>query len=103
MKRLFLAFPLVSLACSTPVTVVRTMDDRPKLLLQGAPDGATLQVDGRRVGKAAAFSGTPGVCQMEPGVHLLEVRLGDKVLVSQKVFFGGGEQRTLVVPQEIAQ
>ncbi len=103
MKRLFLAFPLLFLACATPVTVVRTIDDRPRLLLQGAPEGAILRVDGRPVGKASAFSGNPGVCQVEPGVHFLEVRLGDKVLVSQKVFFGGGEQRTVVVPQEVAQ
>jgi len=103
MKRLFLAFPLLCLACATPVTVVRTVDDRPRLLLQGAPEGAMLLVDGKPVGKASAFSGNPGVCLVEPGVHLLEVRLGGQVLVSQKAFFGGGEQRTLVVPQEAAQ
>lgn len=97
MRTAALALPLLLLCCADPVTVTRAVDDRPRILLQGAPEGAVLFLDGRSMGSAAAYAGSPGVLQVEPGTHLLEVRLGETLLMSQKVFLGGGEQRTLVV------
>lgn len=97
MRTAALALPLLLLCCADPVTVTRVVDDRPRILLQGAPEGAVLFLDGRSMGSAAAYAGSPGVLLVEPGTHLLEVRLGETLLMSQKVFLGGGEQRTLVV------
>jgi hypothetical protein len=92
---LVLALPLLLLACAEPVTRVQTVDDRPRLLLTGAPDGAVLFLDGRQVGPASAYGGQPGVLLVEPGTHIVEIRVGDRLLLSRKVFFGGGEQRRL--------
>ena len=94
---LILALPLLLLACAEPISVTRTLDDRPRLLVQGAPQGALLLVDGKPMGEAATYAGNPGVLLVEPGTHLLEVKLGESLLLSQKVFLGGGEQRTLLV------
>jgi len=97
MRRAILILPLL-LACADPVTVVRTVDARPRILVQGAPAGAVLYVDGKPMGEAAAYAGAPGVLVLEPGTHVLEIRAGDTLLLSQKVFLGGGEQRTVTVP-----
>jgi hypothetical protein len=97
MKLAALAVPLLLLACAEPVTVTRVVDNRPRVLLQGAPQGAVLILDGKLVGEASAYAGAPGVLLLEPGTHILEVRLGDALLLSQKVFLGGGELKTLVV------
>ena len=97
MKRAILILPLL-LACADPVTVTRTVDARPRILVQGAPMGAVLFVDGKPMGDASAYAGAPGVLLLEPGTHLLEVRAGQTLLLSQKVFLGGGEQRTVTVP-----
>ena len=101
MRLVFLALPLLLLACADPVTVVRTVDARPRLLLEGAPRGAVLYIDGMRLGEAAAYGGDPGVLPVEPGTHIIDVKDGERLLFSQKVFFGGGEQRTLVIPREV--
>jgi hypothetical protein len=100
MKRLALVFPLLLLACATPVTVVQTVDDRSRLLIESAPAGAKLFLDGKLVGEASAYSGNPKVLLVEPGVHLVEIKLGERLLASQKLFFGGGEQRRLAIPSE---
>jgi hypothetical protein len=97
MKRAALALSLLLLGCKDPVTVVRAVDDRPRLLIAGAPQGAVLYLDGKAVGPADAYRGEPGVLLVEAGTHLVEVRLGDRVVLTQKVFLGGGEQRTVVV------
>lgn len=92
-----LVLPLLLLACAEPVTVTRAVDNRPRILLRGAPQGAVLFLDGKPMGDAAAYAGDPGVLLVEPGTHVFEVKLADTLLLSQKVFLGGGEQRTLVV------
>jgi hypothetical protein len=97
MKLAILALPLLLLACAEPITVTRAVDNRPKLQVLGAPKGAVLFLDGKAVGEAAAYAGTPGVLLVEPGTHIVEVRLGETLLLSQKVYLGGGEQKTLQV------
>jgi hypothetical protein len=103
MKLIVLAFPLVLLGCAEPVSNVRTVDDRSRLLVQGAPAGSQLYLDGKPVGDATAYAGDPGILLVEPGTHIVEVRRGDTLLFSQKIFFGGGEQRKIQVPAGGAQ
>jgi len=103
MRIALLALPLLLLACADPVTVTRTVDGRPRLLLQGAPQGAVLFLDGKAVGEAGTYAGDPGVLLVEPGTHVVEVKLGERLLLSQKIFLGGGEQRTLVVAAPAAK
>lgn len=98
MRLAALTLPLLLLACADPVTSTRVQDGKPRLLVKGAPAAAVLYLDGRPVGDASAYAGEPGILSLEPGTHVVEVRVGTRVLVSEKAFFGGGELRTVTVP-----
>jgi uncharacterized lipoprotein YajG len=78
---------LLLAGCAMPQTVVRTVDNRPSIAVQGAPRGTVLFVDGQGVGEAAAFDGDPTVLRVEPGTHEVDVRdAAGNVLFRQKVF-----------------
>ncbi len=86
-QRILLAALLVVTACAMPQTVVRTVDQRPGIAIQGAPSGAVLFVDGQGVGEASAFDGDPTVLRVEPGTHDIDLRDDSgKVLFQQRVF-----------------
>ena len=90
MRSLVAAAALALLAaCAGPSTVVHTVDNRPAIAVVGAPAGAVLFVDGAQVGDAAAYDGNPGVLRVEPGTHLVEIRVGGQPAFSQKVFVEG--------------
>lgn len=89
----------LALGCQEPRTSISIPESRPRILIQQAPADAIVLVDGKEVGQARNFNGNPGVLLIEAGTHLVEVRLGDQVLISQRVFLGGGELRTIVVPK----
>ena len=78
-------------ACAMPATKVETGAARPTLRLIGAPAGSTLVLDGASVGPASAYDGVHQVLTVEEGRHVVEVRQGDAVLVSKKVFASTGE------------
>ncbi len=102
--RLFVAIALLglgSICCKVPNTTVQTVDGRSTLRVVGAPAGAILCLDGKPVGNAVAFAGDPNVLSVEPGTHLIEIRSGGSTLLSQRVFFGGGEMRSIIVPREV--
>jgi hypothetical protein len=82
-----LAAALALAACSGPSTVVRTVDTRPAIALQGAPPGTILYLDGAAVGEGSAFDGQPNVLRLEPGTHEVELRdRAGAVVFSQRVF-----------------
>ncbi|WP_198969620.1 hypothetical protein [Xylophilus sp. ASV27] len=84
-------------ACAMPETSVRTGSPRPAIFVKGAPEGATLFVDGLAMGAASQFNGTPQTLRVEEGVHLVEVRSGNAVLHSEKLFVSNGESRGVTV------
>lgn len=71
-------------------------DERPSIAFQGAPDGSVVFVDGNAMGPATKFDGT-NVLLVEPGNHVVEVRLGKQVLLTRRVFLSGQATRTFVV------
>ncbi len=92
-----LALITVTVGCVSPRTITQTTDGRPKILIKGAEKGALLFVDGTLMGQAASYSGDPSILLLEPGTHVIEVKAGDRLLFSQRIFFGGGEIRTISV------
>lgn len=87
----------LGVGCQEPRTSTSVPESRPRILIQQAPQGSVVFVDGKEVGQAKDYNGNPGVLLMEAGTHLVEVRLGDQVLISQRVFLGGGELRTISI------
>jgi len=84
-------------ACALPETTVKTGSPRPKLAVQGAPDGAELIVDGLSMGAANRFSGKPNVLIVEDGVHQVEVKSAGSIIHSEKVFISSGETKVITV------
>lgn len=87
LKLLFTSIAITMLcSCAMPVTTVRTVDDRPTLAIKGAPENATLFIDGLNMGLANAFNGDPAVLTIEPGTHVVRVAVGATVIYEQRVF-----------------
>lgn len=91
-----LAIAMVAAACD-PTTRTDITDERPSLAFTNAPIGSVVVVDGNNMGLAASFDGVENVLLVEPGIHYVEVRMGEKVLFSQRVFLSGQATRTFVV------
>ena len=85
------------LGCVAPRTNTQVVDGRPRVMVKDAPKGAQLFVDGNSMGQADSYDGVPSVLVLEPGTHLVEVKIGERLLFSQRIFFGGGELRTISI------
>jgi len=84
---LLIAFALFLSTCAMPATTVRTTDTRPSLAFDGAPNGATVYVDGLPMGDAEKYDGQPGVLVVEPGTHLVTVKdVKGSILLERKVY-----------------
>lgn len=90
MKKTFnfilIAMTLILCSCSMPTTTVRTIDDRPTLAIKGAPEDATLFVDGLNMGPAIKYNGDPNVLGVESGTHVVRVTTGQTVIYEQRIF-----------------
>lgn len=72
-------------------------DERPSIAFSGAPSGSVVFVDGKSMGLATRYDGGENVLLVEPGNHQIQVRLGERVLLKQRVFLSGQATRTFVV------
>ena len=91
MKRTPLLIILIAVtlaACAYPTTRVDIIDDRPKIAIHGAPDGALLLVDANNMGIANLYNGKPNVLIIEPGRHKIEIIRNDIVVYSREVYTG---------------
>ena len=99
MRFLLISMILVGLAgCAYPTSELRIPDDRPRLAIRGAPQDAILYVDGLAMGPAQQYNGQEAALLVEPGTHKIEVISKGKTLLQEKIFLGGGEQKTLNIP-----
>jgi hypothetical protein len=96
-KAACLAAVLLAASCAYPSSRTDIPDERPSLAFKGAPEGSVVVVDGLAMGSAPEFNGTDRVLLVEPGNHVVEVRLGDRLLLSRRIFLSGQATRTFVV------
>jgi hypothetical protein len=85
-----------------PIEQVKQTDERPALLVQGAPYGSVLFVDGLYAGPIAGGDGAPQAIRLEPGTHEVQVAVDGRSLMNQRVFVSGAGVKTLtfaVTPQ----
>jgi hypothetical protein len=90
-------------ACALPQTTVRTGALQPGLIVQGAPSGAVLYVDGLSMGYAQQFDGNPKVLAVLEGVHTLEIHQGTTVIFHDKALFSNGETHPIKLLPGAAQ
>lgn len=86
--------------CSLPITNVETVDSRPVLAIEGAPENSKLYIDGLMVGNASDYNGRPRVLLIEPGTH--EVSIKTRIGVSiynQRIFVESG-LKTIVISKK---
>lgn len=96
MRLLLISVILAGLmGCAYPTSELRVKDDRPSLAIQGASPDAILYVDGLAMGAAQQYNGKESALLLEPGTHKIEVVSKGKTLLQEKIFLGGGEQKTL--------
>jgi hypothetical protein len=99
MRRVLVAVPLTLAlaACSAPSTTVRTLDTRPAIAILDAAPGAILVLDGRVVGPAADYTGSPDVLRLEPGTHEVEIRDPSGATTFRQTIFVESEIKTIRV------
>lgn len=97
-KWLVAVVSLVALAaCTMPNTTVRTTDTRPSFAIDGAPDGAILYVDGKKIGEANMYDGQPNVLVVEPGTHAVVVKGPDGAPILERKVYVDSELKTIKV------
>ena len=69
----------------------------PELVVTGIPPGATLFVDGTSLGDAPDGGNRTRVIDVPPGMHTLEVRVGDTVAYRENLYAGFGDRRVITV------
>ena len=99
LRRVVVVVALVALVGCIRYPSSRTdiTDERPSVAFSGAPKGSVVFVDGQAMGPATQYGGGENVLLVEPGNHLIQVRLGGRVLLTRRVFFAGQATRTFVV------
>ena len=100
LRQVLVVLVLVALVgCSIRYPSGRTdiPDERSSIAFSGAPEGSVVFVDGQAMGPAAQFEGGVNVLLVEPGNHVIQVRLGDQIFLTRRIFFSGQATRTLVV------
>lgn len=101
--RTYVLLPLIVLtlgsACSGPISAVRVPDNRPAIAIQGAAADAILYVDGLAMGAAQQFDGRTRVLLLESGPHKVEVTSRGKKVLSEQIFLGEEETKTLTISE----
>lgn len=92
-----LAMVLLVGGCSSPVEQVRQPDERPALLIEGAPSGAILIVDGLVAGSVFGSNGQPQAIRVEPGTHEIQVLAGGRALLAQRIYVTGNAIKTFAI------
>ena len=87
---------LLVIGCVTPTTVVKTSDTRPSLIIIGAPEDATLLLDGLDMGLANQFNGKPNNLIVIPGTHKISI-LQQGTIIFERVIFVESERKEVIV------
>lgn len=98
MRATIISVCLLLAACNQPVQETRTVDERPSILVRGAPSGAVLQVDGLVTGSIVDNGGTLQAIRIEPGSHVVAVVVNGRSILTDRLFVDGNVTKTLTIP-----
>jgi hypothetical protein len=71
--------------------------DPTELIVTGAPLGSIVFVDGVQTGQAKEVINRPQAVEVSPGMHTLEVRMGDTVAYRENTYVAQGDKRVISV------
>jgi hypothetical protein len=94
---LFILSIILVQGCTYPEPAqIEQQDKRPAIGVRGAPESATLYVDGLKMGLANQYDGDEHVLLIESGKHLVEIKSADgKVIHSETVFLSNSTTKVL--------
>jgi hypothetical protein len=68
-----------------------------ELIVTGAPVGSIVFIDGVQAGQAKEIINRPQEVEVSPGMHTLEVRMGDTVAYRENTYVAQGDKRVISV------
>lgn len=94
---------LTACVSSKPIEGTSVVDDRPVLFFtvestEISSGGLGIYIDDLYMGDAEEFSAEKKGLVVLPGTHIVEIRKGNQVLTSQKIYVGSGVSKTIPVP-----
>ena len=94
---LFILSIILAQGCTYPEPAqIEQQAKRPSIGVRGAPESASLYVDGLEMGLANQYDGTEHVLLIESGKHLVEVKSADgKVILSETLFLSNSTTQIL--------
>jgi hypothetical protein len=87
---------LFAVACAYGTDTTRAVNEPPLLVVSGAPEGATLFVDGIAFGAVEKYDAETPV-EVLPGAHVVEIRQGGQILHREEIYAGTGSTVTISV------
>jgi hypothetical protein len=68
-----------------------------QLIVNGAPAGSILVIDGAQAGTENSSPGKPQVVAVAPGMHTVEVKVRDRIAYRESTYVAPGEKHPVVV------
>jgi len=68
-----------------------------QLVVNGAPAGSTLLIDGSAVGGENPSDDKPQLVDVSPGMHTVEIKVGEKITYRENLYVAPGEKHTVLV------
>lgn len=68
-----------------------------QLVVSGAPAGSLLLIDGVAAGTEPALADKPQVVDVAPGMHVVEVKVREKITYRENTYVAPGEKHPIVV------
>ncbi len=93
---IFLALTCLS-ACSWFHSRAKAPPQAPELIVTGAPSGSIVFVDNVQGGQALDVNDKTQVLNVAAGAHVVEVRMGSRVVYREQTYVGNGERRVIKV------
>lgn len=75
----------------------RHAPDPPQLIITGLPPGALVFIDGVQSGQAQERGVRSRVVAVAPGMHTVDVKMGDTVTYEETTYAGPGDKRAVTV------
>jgi hypothetical protein len=95
------AFLIVILACLSGCSWFGSrkheLPNPPEIIVNGAPMGSIVFVDGSQAAPAAALDDRPQVINVAVGDHQVEIHAGDKIVYREDAYVGPREHRVITV------